>query len=179
MHREDGFTLIELMSVIALSLILLTLSAGSMRSYWLNQQLSGAAGEVRSQLRQLQERTVSESHPNVYGVRFRVGTSSWGVLDYNPTITASHPAATCTDTPMTFSSSVKVSVASFTVPSGSEAANIVNLCKSSIPGAGSDQMMLFFARGTATPGSVSLTHPLVGRSKTLTVSAITGRVDGP
>jgi prepilin-type N-terminal cleavage/methylation domain-containing protein len=178
MHKEDGFTLIEVLSAIMLMLILLGLSANSMRSYWLNQSLSGAQGSVRSQLRQLQERSVSESHPTVYGVRFQVGTSNWGVVQYDPTAT---PSPKCTQVNnLTLNSGVIFKTApstTFTAAAGSDAATITALCKSQIAGSASDQFVLFFARGTATPGQVTLTHSLVARTKVITVTAITGRVE--
>ena len=60
---EAGFTLVELLVAISLALILLSLSAIAFRTFWLTQGLHGAANDVRSQLRQLQQRAESESHP--------------------------------------------------------------------------------------------------------------------
>ena len=181
MQREDGFTLIEVLSAIMLMFILLTLSASSMRSYWLNQSLDGAQGTMRSQMRQLQERSVSESHPTVYGMRFQVGTSNWGVVQYDPTALPSPRCNQLNSNKLNSGVIFKTSPStSFTAAAGSDAATIIALCKSQIAGATGDQFVLFFARGTATPGQVTLTHPLVGRNKVITVTAITGRVEaGP
>ena len=69
---------------------------------------------------------------------------------------------------------VEVSAMDFTAAPG-----VTSVCASQIPGAGaSDEFALFFARGTATQGSITFTHPsLSGRSVGLTVTPITGRVE--
>jgi prepilin-type N-terminal cleavage/methylation domain-containing protein len=173
MRRESGFTLIETMVAMALVAILLTLTAGGLRHYWFVQSLETAHGEVRSQLRQLQEQVVSETHPTVFGAHFRIGSSDWGVVEYDPVISAGHPAATCQEVRSNkFGTGVQVTAASFAAPVDT---TMGNLCKT-IPGASGDKFVFFYARGSATGGSVTVTQPQLGRSKTLTVTPITGRV---
>jgi prepilin-type N-terminal cleavage/methylation domain-containing protein len=175
MRDERGFTLIEVLTAVALTAILVTLAAGGLRHYWLNQSLVSARGQVVSQLRQMQEQVVSETHPTVFGARFRVGSSDWGVVEYDPTITASHPATTCKEVRSnTFSTGVKVTAASFATPTDTAMAN---LCKT-IPGASSDKFAFFYARGSATGGTITLTQPAINKTKTITVTPITGRVEG-
>lgn len=175
MDRERGFTLIEVLVATVLTAILLTLSASGARHYWLTQALQTGRGEIITQLRQMQEQVVSETHPTVFAARFRVGSSDWGVVEYDPTLTASHPATTCTQVRSnTFATGVKVTAASFAAPTDS---SMLSLCRA-IPGASSDQFVFFYARGSATGGTVTIDQPSLGRSKTITVTPITGRVEG-
>jgi prepilin-type N-terminal cleavage/methylation domain-containing protein len=174
LKNERGVTLIEMLVGMLLTAMLLALSAGAARTYWLNQALSSAQGQIVSQLRQTQEQVVSETHPTVYGVRFRVGSSDWGVVAYDPTITGSHPAATCTQVRNnTFATGVTVTAASFAAPTDT---TMANLCKA-IPGAATDAFVYFYARGSATGGSVTVTQPSLGRSEVVTVTPITGRAE--
>jgi prepilin-type N-terminal cleavage/methylation domain-containing protein len=174
MHKDSGFTLIEVLSVMVLTGILLTLTAAGLRHYWFVQSLETAQSDVVSQLRQLQEQVVSETHPTVFGSRFKVGSSNWGVVEYDPLITGSHPSATCTQVRSnTFGSGVQVSAASFTAATDTA---MTNLCKT-IPGASTDSFVFFYARGSATGGSVTILQPQLSRSKTITITPITGRVE--
>jgi prepilin-type N-terminal cleavage/methylation domain-containing protein len=167
LHREEGFTLVELMVVISLSAILLTLSASALRTYWLTQALDTSGQDVVTQFRQLQQRTDSYGHPLVYGARFDVGTSDWATVRYDP-----KDATVATDdvceitTQQVFPDGVTISAADFEAPPGVQ----VSKC------AGSNQKFVFFyARGTATGGSVTLTHPITGKTRTITVLPLTGR----
>ena len=171
MKKENGFSLIEVLVTISLVSILLTLSAGGVRHYWFVQSLDGAQGELVSQLRQMQEQVVSETHPTVFGVRFRVGSSDWAIVEYDPTAT---PTPTCTDVRTNkFGSGVQVTSATFTPPADTA---MHTKCKA-IPGASSDSFAFFYARGSATGGSVTIVQPQLGRTKTVTVTPITGRVE--
>ncbi|MEA2460719.1 MAG: hypothetical protein QOH90_896 [Actinomycetota bacterium] len=173
-NQEGGYTLIETLAVMLLTGMLLALTASGLRHYWFVQSLESAKGEVVSQLRQLQEQVVSETHPTVFGARFRIGSSDWGVVEYDPVTTASHPSTTCTQVRSNkFGSGVQVSAASFAAPSDSA---MNTLCKA-IPGASADKFVFFYARGSATSGSVTVTQPQLSRSKTITVTPITGRVE--
>jgi prepilin-type N-terminal cleavage/methylation domain-containing protein len=176
MRHEDGYTLLEVLSVMALTAILLTLTASGLRHYWFVQSLESAKGEVVSQLRQLQEQVVSETHPTVFGARFKIGSSDWGVVEYDPQTYAGHPSATCTQVRSNkLGSGVQVSAASFTAPSDSA---MDTMCKS-IPGASGDKFVFFYARGSATGGSVTVMQPQLSRSYTINVTPITGRVESP
>ncbi|MFN2488487.1 MAG: Tfp pilus assembly protein FimT/FimU [Actinomycetota bacterium] len=172
MRREDGFTLVELMAAITLSAVLLALSAGALRTFWLNQGLDGAAGEIRSQLRQLQQRAESESHPIVYGGWFIQGSSTWGVVRYNAGSNSCASAGI-----RTFDAGVTVSaIQNFDVPSA-----YITTCRSALQTAGvanasTARMSFFYARGTATAGSVTLRQPALDRTRTVGVTALTGRV---
>jgi prepilin-type N-terminal cleavage/methylation domain-containing protein len=175
MRKEEGYTLVEVLVTMSLAAMLLVLSAGAARTYWLNSALQGSKGEIVSQLRQMQEQVVSETHPTVFGARFRIGSSNWGVVEYDPTITGSHPSTTCQEVRSnTFSTGVIVTSAAFTAAADTA---MTNLCKT-IPGATNDAFVFFFARGSATGGTVTVTQPSLGRSASVSVSPITGRTEG-
>jgi prepilin-type N-terminal cleavage/methylation domain-containing protein len=165
---DAGFTLVELLVVIAITGILLTLGAAALRTYWLTQALEGSAEQLVSQLRQLQQRTDAESHPVVYGARFRQGTPDWVTVRYDPKspTTATDDECTVVGTRQ-FSDGVNISAASFDPPPG------LVLAKCPNP---SEAFVFFYARGTATEGSVTLAHPITGRSRTISVLPLTGRV---
>jgi prepilin-type N-terminal cleavage/methylation domain-containing protein len=163
-RSDAGFTLVELLVVITITGILLTLGASALRTYWLTQALEGSAEEIVSQLRQLQQRTDSESHPLVYGVRFEVGSSAWTIIRYDPSAALNKCT---TDGTRTFSDGVYVSAANFASPSN---VNVTD-CPNS-----SQQFVFFYARGTATGGSLTLRHDITSDTETISVLPLTGRV---
>lgn len=172
MHREDGFTLIELLVVSLITTILLTLGATAARHYWFVQSLKGAQDSVAAELREVQERSRSQSHPILYGLRVRPGTapgpsSEVGVVRYE------YGSGSCTQVSTTrLEGGVYVSAASFT----SISPGPTQSCRAAISGAGSDQFVFMFARGTATGGSLTIRHRDVSGSETIAVSQLTGRV---
>lgn len=168
MRDEKGFTLIELLVVITISAMLLALSASALRHYWMTQALEGSADSLVSQFRQVQQRTDSESAPLVYGVRFEVGTSNWAVVRYDPKSATTVDDDICTQlTTFQFDNGVRVSSSSFDAPSEV----VLSKCPAS-----EQEFAMFFARGTATEGSVTLRHPITNRTRTVTVLPLTGRV---
>ena len=176
MHREDGFTLIELLTVMALSAVLLTLSAIALRHFMYVQALSGSTDSVITQMRQAQQQSESESHPLVYGVWFvNVGDSTrWGTLKYDPDPALSQHCKEIGK--RRFERGVQVKAVSFAVDSVR-----TSECRTAIGSAGVDesasaQIAFFYARGTATPGSLTLEQTVLDRSTTLDVTGITGRV---
>lgn len=171
MRRQQGFTLIEVLVAIALASILLTLGASALRTFWLVRSLEGGADGVVTQLRELQESAVSETHPIVFGAHFDVGTSDWKLVRYDPRL-ASGSQCSIAGT-RRFDMGVLVNSASFEVDAVASAA-----CMPLIPGSAATEFVFFFARGSATGGSVTLVHPsLEGRSRITTVLPITGRVE--
>ena len=175
MRRESGFTLIELLAVVGLTAVLLTLGASALREYWFRQALDGSAEAVESEFRHLQQQTVAESHPLVFGAWFRTGAQAggqWGSLKFDPkdASTSADDVCTLVGSPRTFDAGVVVDAASFEEPVG-----VGSTCSGVAP-SGSKQVF-FYARGAATAGSVTLFHPATGRSRTVTVSGLTGRVE--
>lgn len=176
---ERGFSLVEMMFVMVLLGLVLTLGAEPLRNYWLNQSLYGGRDEMISQLKAMQEQVVSESHPLVFGARLQEGSMDWGLVEYDP------DTGICTEIPKQFSSNVNPSEVTFADTTESTA------CKGSLvfapgtpdPGAivpdrSTSHYIWFYARGTATPGSATLTQPgLDDATVTITVTPLTGRVE--
>ena len=175
MRHERGFTLIEVAVATVLFAIVVTLGAAALRHYWLVQSLEGAANEVVTQLRQLHTRSASESHPRIYGARFREDASEWDIVLYDA------QAGTCTrDAPRRFGggefqSGVVVSAVSFTGEPEGTATCVATGTAEGWAEAG-DQFVFFYPRGSATDGSVTLRQPILDRTRTVRVRPMTGRV---
>lgn len=170
MRREEGFTLIEILVTVSLVAILMTLAAGSLRTYWLVRSLEGGGDQVVSQLRQLQEESRSESHPLVYGAWFDAGTSNWKLVRYDPF--AGVGGECVVEGTRSFDAGVTISSAAF-----AEETDIAPKCTSVIPEAVATEFVFFYAQGSATAGEIILRHPsLPGRDRTITVTPMTGRV---
>ena len=178
--RAEGFTLIELLVAMGILSVMLALSAGALRTYWLTQSLAGSRDEVVAELRQIQERSVAESLPLVYGVGFTEGRTTRVEVVFNPGPTAGTGDDSCAPatgslsaSTIQFQSGTRVSAASFAT-----APDITSLCDAAINPSTQDDLVFFFSRGSATGGSVTLAHPsLPGKAWTVTVGSITGRVD--
>ena len=169
--KEDGFTLSELLILGLITSILLTLGAAAFNRYWKVRSLAGAVDEVVTELRTQQQEATSESHPWVRGAWFMPNTSRWGVVRANVLTEACEVRSR-----RTFPTSVKVTAVAFddvTAPPLS--------AKCAAEAESGSEVVFFFARGTATGGSVSLAHPHVsgGTPRTITVAPITGRVSRP
>lgn len=169
--RENGFTLTEMLMACAVIAVALTLGGAAFKHYWKVRALSGATDEVVTELRGQQQDASAQSHPWVWGAWFKQGTNRWGIVRANAL------TGTCeVRSRRTFGAGVTVAGVSFadvTTPATS-----ANCATAAEAGA---EVVLFFARGSATGGSVSLAHPEVngGAAKTITVSPITGRVTRP
>lgn len=180
-----GFTLVELLTAMALGSLIMTLGAFALRHYWLVQSVDQAQGEVKAQLRELQQRAVSESNPLVFGARFTVGSSQWAIVRYDPVTIATPADDLCTKEPaggdLVLASHVVVTSATFnpTTPSIDEAR-----CPGHAP---ASSYVWFYAKGTASGGTpdasnpnpagrVQFTQAQADRSAALCVVGLTGRV---
>ena len=172
---ESGFTLIEMLVTLLLVSILMTLGALALRQFWFVRSLEGGKDGMISTLRGIQQRVQSASNPLVYGARFTTGSSVWELVQYN------RSTGTCVDINVSlnnldpdqeFDAGVRVSGASFA--DYMEGAVNVSTRPSCIGGA--TDIAWFFARGSATQGSVTVTQPNLGRSETVCVTGLTGRV---
>lgn len=175
---ESGFTLVELLMTIALMSILVTLAAFELRQFWFVRSLEGGKDGMVTTLRGIQQRVTSASNPLVYGARFRANSSVWELIEYN------RVTRTCTDirvegleSDQEFDAGVRVASASFAdyldppVAPQTATLNATDHCL----GTATD-IVWFFARGSATSGSVTLRQPALGRSETICVAGLTGRV---
>jgi type II secretory pathway pseudopilin PulG len=172
MRKEAGFTVVELMAGILIAGLLMTLGAWSLRTFWFTQSLERAKAEVVTQMRQAQQRAMSESHPLVYGVWFEPNRPNWGVVKYDPTATADK----CSKVEeFKFEGGVVSRSPNFTGESA-----IRSECDETIPGTSALQRYVFFyPRGSATPGSVTLESFEGDDSYLVDVKGVTGRVVAP
>ncbi|HEX2295511.1 MAG TPA: prepilin-type N-terminal cleavage/methylation domain-containing protein [Actinomycetota bacterium] len=174
-RAERGFTILELVAVMALLSVVLTLGAAGFRHYWLLHSLESAQGDVASQLRQIQARIASESHPYIYGARFTPGSSTWSLVKYDQ---GSNRLSTSDD-------GCAADGAARTLPgvqivggaaSGFAAPQGVDLSKCG--GAHStDLFVMFYAKGTSTGGKVTLKSVALDRTREVHVSSLTSRVE--
>lgn len=178
LRTEDGFSLIEILATVLLLGILLTVSAGSIRTYWLVQSVDSTTDEILAQLRQVQERVVSETHPLVYGVRFGANSTSYDVVRYNPAA-ATGSKCSYVDRRNTadgmFAGGARILAPSFPMDAASPE---LAACRSDLGLSGGDQIVFFYARGSAVAGSLTVSHPGLPSTsnETITVIGITGRV---
>lgn len=173
-RAERGFTLIELLVTISIVSLLLTLGASSLRGFWFRSSLNASVDETKTQLRQAQTRATAESHPLTYGFRFRAGEASYSLIRIDPTVTT---GSQCTEIG-TRNLESGVSIVSAVFADGPS--DLMTACSSTLPGfVAGDELVFFYSRGSATPGTITLDHSAVSDPQTLTVLPLTGRVDGP
>jgi prepilin-type N-terminal cleavage/methylation domain-containing protein len=174
--RQEGFTLTELMVTCLVLGIVLTLGVTAFRHYWKVRALTGAVDEVVTELRGQQQDASTQTHPWVAGAWFKQDTSRWGTVRANAVTGACEIRSR-----RTLPAGVTVSSVSF---SDVTDPNISGNCAAGLAseaGPGAVEIVVFFARGTATEGSVSLSQPAVngGAARTISVAPMTGRVTRP
>jgi prepilin-type N-terminal cleavage/methylation domain-containing protein len=172
MRKEAGFTLIEVLTTILIASVLMTLAATALRSYWLGRALYDGAEEVVTGLRELQERSVSESHPLVFGAWFKEGSSTWGAVRYD----SNDPSVSGDDECVTIGTyQLPAGVEVQTTTSFTSVSPQTSTCAAPAP-SGSD-IVFFFARGTSTGGDIELYQPKKDTTEDLSISPLTGRVE--
>ena len=166
-RSQSGFTLVELLAVMAIGAILLTLGVGALRVYTRSKALQGARDVAVTQLREAQQRTFSEGFPRAYGIRFLPQGTRWDVVRYNA---STGTCAVVESHPLTYG--VRVSAATDFPDSAAATA-----CRAATPNASSTyEVVLFYARGTATAGQVSFELTGTDKTRVLRVNGATGRV---
>lgn len=170
-RNQKGFTLIEIMTTLALIAILVTIGAAGLRHFWLKRALYSSADSLTTQLRSAQEKVVSESYPIVYGVRFDPGTDDWWLVKYDPQNAGAGDDLCTTIQTNNFGTGIVIDAASFTPDS-----YITDFCRTKLSAPADTQFALFYPRGNATAGEVTLRQTSLGKTQTIEVQAITGRV---
>ena len=185
MERERGFTLVELMFVMALVAILMTLGAFAIRQFWFERSLVGAQDQIATQLRALQVQAVSEGvTTRYYGAYFDPSDSTyktrWGTVRYDiPT----SGTPTCTRLgDFRLDAGVEINQAGFadTGSGGISVTTAITNCKTQLSLPSSTDLVFFFSRGTATASSsnLRLIQPRQqDRTEEIRVLGLTGRVE--
>jgi prepilin-type N-terminal cleavage/methylation domain-containing protein len=160
---ERGFTLVELLVVMAITTALLALGVGALRNFWQVRSLKGGAQEIEMTFRAQHEQAVSRSLPNVFGVWFAPGSSTWGLVRYDTSTGSCTPTGT-----RSFDAGVKVSTVDFTAITTPP---MTPTCLDTL-GVPNAEVAFFFARGSATAGAVTLTHPSLTTASDRTVTVL-------
>jgi len=150
--RESGATLIELLVTISLFGAMLAIVLSGWSSWANASEQSGTARELQSLLRQTQQRAVTEGRAMC--VQFDVPGDRYSVY-----------RGACDDTART--------VIRGPIATGSPQ---VHLASPAFVEAGTATGVTFYARGTATPGTVEVTRSGSATVFTLAVERLTGRV---
>jgi prepilin-type N-terminal cleavage/methylation domain-containing protein len=175
-NAERGFTLIELLAVMTLMGIMFTLGALAIRQFWFVRALSGSQDQIATQLRQIQQRVVAETHPLVYGARFHVGDKTMSLVRFDP------ETDTCRQY-QTIELGRGVEIAAGTnVTSESTEPHIFCSANLTLPGGGAapdrstSEYVFFFARGNGTPGTITIRSTPLDRTRSVEIAGVTGRV---
>ncbi len=150
--RDDGFSLIEVATAMALASVLMAMAVAGYRHWDQASEHSGTARELQSLLRSTQQRALTEG--NAMCVRFDTADDSYTVLEG----TCAAPGDSLEGPYDTAGDQVELVAPSFAASTG--------------PTTG----VTFFARGTATAGSVEVIRDGSTKVYTVSVEGLTGRV---
>ena len=150
--KDSGYTLVELLVVIALMGVMMAIAVGGWSLWSRASEPSGTARELQSLLRSTHQRAITE------------GTAMCVLFD---------PAGTgYTVYRGTCEASTKVKVQG-PLPTNGE---LVRIQSPTFTGTTATTGVTFFARGTATPGSVRVVRSGSSKVYTVSVEGLTGRV---
>lgn len=158
-RAHDGFTLIELMVVMAISGVLASIGVFGFASWQATAEQQGTADSVLSQLRNASTRAVSEGR--TYCFEIGSGGTSYSLYQFSCSTTA--PASRVLGPRATQSSDVTL------------AASVTNPTPAPICPAGST-CVYFRPRGTATPATITVASTERSKTYTITVEGLTARV---
>ena len=177
-NDESGFSLLELMIAIAIGLTMMSIAVIATKRYYQVRALQGGQDQVVSQMRSAQQRAMSESYPNVYGVRFERGSNRWSVVKVNAT------SGSCTVIySYTFEGGTTVDSAGTSFPIYPTSTGAWSTaCQNAGPGnSANNQTVFFFPSGGSSAASpagstVKLVNSVTGKFNNTTVMPLTGRV---
>ena len=149
--RDDGFTMIEVLVTIALMGIIMAFSVSGWGRYARAHEQSGTAQELRSALRSVQQRAVTE------GVSMCV---SFNTTSYTVWRAACGSPNAKVQGPVQVNGRARLATPVFTPLTAAQAANTV----------------VFTPRGTASQGDVHVTRPGSTKDYKVAVEGFTGRV---
>ena len=174
--------MIEVITASLMIIVLTGLSYPPLRSYWFRQSLNGAASEMVTEMRGLQSRVTAESHPLVFGIRFStagnmMAEGRWGLVKYDPTGGPGGVPSCSQYGTGTFDSGLFNATVSIVAPSFA-ASPERDVCRTAL-GSATDEFAFFYARGTATGGTLTLHQSSLGSSSDITIQVfpLTGRVE--
>ena len=152
-QRDSGFTLIELLVVMSLMGVMMAIAIGGWSSWAKASAHSGAAREIQGAMRQAQQQAVTEGRATC--VSFDDVAETYAVYRGR----CSESTKTLARGPVELAAGIRVASPSFTSSAGTPASGVT-----------------FQARGTGSPGSVSITRDGSSKTYTLSVDWLTGRV---
>ncbi|WP_019874594.1 GspH/FimT family pseudopilin [Sporichthya polymorpha] len=147
-----GFTLVELCSSLMIFGILSAIGVTTLHSWTAGSRHTATTSALEALLRQTQQRAVTEGR--TLCIDFDLAAQSWSVLRGSCTGTGQ----VLIDGPIRVEDGVRIASATFAA------------------GASTIDGITFYPRGTATPGSITITREGSDRVDTLTVEGLTGRV---
>ena len=176
---QGGFSLIELIFVMAIMSILLSLGALAARQFWFQRALIAGQDEIASQLRAVQQQVIAEGVSGRYhGAWFDPGASDWGTVRYQ--------SSTCTSTG-NYDLAAGVEVESVTVATTVAEVNfasptdIAATCRTQLSLASDTRFVWFLSRGMGTETSgdhIEIIQPRRDdRTEQIRVYGLTGRVE--
>ena len=148
--RDEGFTLLEVMVTIAVMGLLLAFSVSGWSRYARAHEQSGTAQELRTTLRSVQQRAVTE------GVSMCVSFTTTSYTVWRRTCTSADKVLG----PVQANGRAGLTTPVFTPLTAAQAANTV----------------VFTPRGTASQGDVHITRPGSTKDYKVAVDGFTGRV---
>ena len=147
--RDHGFTLIEVLVTVGLASVLMAFAVAGYHRWAIASEQSGTARELQSLLRNTQQRAVTEG--TAMCVQFDTAANTYRVVEGtcdDPGVQLQGPFRTADD---------RVAIASPSFTAGSTG-------------------VTFFARGTASAGSVQVVRDGSTKVYTIDVEGLTGRV---
>ncbi len=177
-NDEGGFTMLELIIAIVIASVMMSVAVLATKRYMQVRALQGAQDQVVAQMRSAQQRAMSESYPNIYGVRFQTGTNNWSVVKVVATTGVCSVVYSYTFDGGTTVASVGTSFPSYPAATGAW----TTACQNATPGnSANDQTIFFFPSGSSSAASpagstVKLINSAIGTFNNTTVMPLTGRV---